>query len=90
MALGESAAEVRRNVVARTLGLATVGTLVGLAGSLAGARLISSPLFGIQPTDPTTLAVMILVLWAVALISGLIPAIRTSRIDSASALRSAS
>jgi ABC-type antimicrobial peptide transport system permease subunit len=51
--------------------------------------MISSLLYGVEPTDPATFAVMTAILMAVALVSGLVPAIRASRTDSAQALRSA-
>jgi ABC-type antimicrobial peptide transport system permease subunit len=89
MALGEPAADVRRNMVAKTMVLAAVGVVVGTLMSLAGTRLISSLLYGVEPTDPTTFVAMVAILMAVALISGLVPAIRASRTDSAQALRSA-
>ena len=89
MALGESAAGVRRGVVARTLVLTGIGVAVGIAASLIGTRLISSLLFGVEPTDPGTFVVMVGALLAVGATAGLIPAIRASRIDSAHALRSA-
>jgi len=89
MALGESAAGIRRTVVGKTVALALVGVVVGTMASLVGTRLISSLLFGVEPTDPVTFVSMIGVLMAVAFVSGLIPAIRASKIDSAGALRSA-
>lgn len=89
MALGESAEEVRRSVVGRTALLATVGVAIGTGASLVGTRLLGSLLYGVEPTDPLTFAGMITVLMLVALLSGLIPAIRASRTDSADALRSA-
>jgi len=89
MALGESAAGVRRTVVGKTISLALLGVVVGAAVSLVGARMLGSLLHGVEPTDPVTFVSMIAVLLAVAFVSGLIPAIRASRTDSASALRSA-
>jgi ABC-type antimicrobial peptide transport system permease subunit len=89
MALGESAAGVRRTVVGKTISLALLGVVVGAAVSLVGARMLGSLLYGVEPTDPVTFVSMIAVLLAVAFVSGLIPAIRASRTDSASALRSA-
>ncbi|MGD8279813.1 MAG: ABC transporter permease, partial [Gemmatimonadota bacterium] len=88
MALGESAAQVRRSVVGRTAGLALLGIAIGTVASLMGTRLVSSLLFGVEPTDPSTFAAMIAVLLGVALVSGLIPAVRASRVESATALRS--
>jgi ABC-type antimicrobial peptide transport system permease subunit len=89
MALGESAAGVCRTVVGKTISLALLGVVVGAAVSLVGARMLGSLLYGVEPTDPVTFVSMIAVLLAVAFVSGLIPAIRASRTDSASALRSA-
>ncbi len=88
MALGASAEDVRRNVVGRTALLATIGVAIGTGVSLAGTRLLGSLLYGVEPTDPLTFAAMITVLMLVALLSGLVPAIRASRTDPADALRS--
>jgi ABC-type antimicrobial peptide transport system permease subunit len=75
--------------VGRTALLATIGIAIGCCVSLAGTRLLGSLLYGVEPTDPLTFAGMIAVLMLVALVSGLVPAIRASRTDSATALRSA-
>jgi len=88
MALGESAAEVRRGVVGTTATLATVGVAIGTGVSLLGTRLLGSLLFGVGATDPLTYGAMIALLMGVALVSGLVPAIRASRTDPATALRS--
>jgi putative ABC transport system permease protein len=88
MALGESTADVRWSFVAQTMILAGIGVAVGTLVSIMGTRLISSLLYGIEPTDPIAFAAMFALLLAVALVSGLVPAIRASRIDPAAALRS--
>lgn len=88
-ALGEHAEDVRRSVVGRTALLATIGVAIGTGVSLVGTRPLGSLLFRVEPTDPVTFAGMITVLVLVALLSGLIPAIRASRTDPADALRSA-
>lgn len=88
MALGESAAEVRRSLVTRTVGLALVGVAIGGVLSVAGTRSIRSLLYGVEPTDPATFVGMIAVVLAVAFVSALVPSVRASRTDSASALRS--
>ncbi|MEM7414055.1 MAG: ADOP family duplicated permease [Gemmatimonadota bacterium] len=89
MALGESADDVRMNIVRQTMGLTAIGIVVGVLFSIAGTRMISSLLYGVEPTDPVTFGVMIVILSVVALVSGLVPAIRASRTDTATALRSA-
>lgn len=87
MALGATPQKVQLDVIARTLRLTVAGIAVGVALSLAVARLIASLLFGISPGDPVTFAATIVVLAAVALTAAYLPARRASRIDPMSALR---
>jgi predicted permease len=88
MALGASPGRVRREVILNTLRLAVAGIVVGTTASLVSARLIASLLFATSPWDVTTYAAMVLLLVAVALISGYVPARRASYIDPMTALRS--
>ncbi len=87
MALGASAGQVRTAVVGRSLRLAATGAVLGAVGSFAAARGIASLLFGTRPEDPMVFAGVILVLCAVALAAGYIPARRASRIEPMLALR---
>ena len=61
--------------------------MVGLAASLALTRLLSSLLFGVSPYDVPTLAIVVAVLFATALVASLIPALRATRVDPLAALR---
>jgi ABC-type antimicrobial peptide transport system permease subunit len=88
MALGATAGKVQRAVIGNTLRLAAAGVLLGTVAALVVSKLIASLLFDTAPTDPATFAGMILLLCAVALIAGYIPARRASRIDPMIALRS--
>jgi putative ABC transport system permease protein len=54
---------------------------VGLAGAVAVNRLISALLFGVEPTDPATLAAVIVTIAVVAAIACWLPAWRASRLD---------
>lgn len=87
MALGATAGRVQFGVMLRTMRLALIGIAVGAVLSLALASLISAMLFNTAPTDPLTFAVMVLVLAAVALVAGYIPARRASRVNPMVALR---
>jgi predicted permease len=88
MALGASSGRVQRDVLGNTLRLALSGVAAGTVASAVAARLIASLLFGTSPWDATSYASMILLLLAVTILSGYLPARRASRIDPIQALRS--
>jgi predicted permease len=88
MALGATEARVQLDVIWRTMRLALIGISVGLVASLAVSRLIASLLFRTAPTDPLTFIGMIVLLGAVALLAGYLPARKASKIDPMIALRS--
>jgi predicted permease len=87
MALGASAGDVQSRIVMQTLRLSIIGIVLGVVGSAVLARSASGLLFGVTAGDPLTFAVMLLVLLAVALLAGYLPARRASRIDPLVALR---
>jgi putative ABC transport system permease protein len=87
LALGARAGHVVRLVVRQGFVPALVGAFFGLLAALAGARIMSSLLFGVAPTDPFTFAGTTAMLLAVAFLACLIPAARATRIPPASALR---
>lgn len=87
MALGATEAWVQLDVIWKTLRLAMIGVAVGIIASFAVARLIASLLFRTAPTDPLTFFEMVVLLVAVALLAGYLPARRASMIDPMVALR---
>jgi putative ABC transport system permease protein len=66
---------------------AVIGLAAGLAGSLALSRLLASSLFGVQPTDPATLATVSVTVLLVALLASYVPARRAAVVDPSTALR---
>jgi predicted permease len=81
MALGAGQGNVLGQVMKQGLTLTTIGVVVGLMGALAINRLISSLLFGVQPTDPTTMVAVVGTITLVATVACWLPAWRASRVD---------
>jgi predicted permease len=88
MALGATRGRVLRAVLGQTLRLAIAGLAAGTLASLGAARLIASLLFATSPWDPVAYAAMTTFLLGIALLSGYFPALRASRIQPMTALRS--
>jgi predicted permease len=87
MALGADAAAVRGLVMGQVVRMTLIGGLVGLAAAIGIGLAAQSLLFGLQGWDPTVLAASVVVLSAVALGAGLLPAHRASRVAPMVALR---
>jgi predicted permease len=81
VALGATRARVQMDVMKEGLLVAGIGVIVGLAGALALSRVIASLLFGVQPTDPPTLAAVAGSIGLVAAAACWLPAWRASRLD---------
>jgi predicted permease len=87
MAIGADRGEVIRMVLGETLMLVLAGLAIGIPAAVAASRLIAATLFGVSPSDPMTLAAVALVMLAVGLLAGFVPAARASRVDPMAALR---
>jgi hypothetical protein len=81
MALGADRSSVVAQITRQGLILTIIGGVVGLAGVFGLNRLIASLLFGVEPTDTTTLAVVIAAITLVAALAWRLPAWRASRLD---------
>ncbi|HEV7475788.1 MAG TPA: ABC transporter permease [Pyrinomonadaceae bacterium] len=87
MALGAQIGDVMRLVLKGGMVLAVLGIVIGLAGSFVLTRLMTSLLFGVNPTDVVTFAVVSLALLATALLASYLPARRATKVDPLIALR---
>jgi putative ABC transport system permease protein len=87
IALGASAANVVRLTVGQAFTLTLIGTAIGLAISVALARVMEAALLGIASSDAGVFAAFAAVLMAVALLAGYLPARRAAAIDPMIALR---
>jgi putative ABC transport system permease protein len=87
MSLGARRLDVMNLVVGKGLLLAGAGIAAGLAGAYALTRLLSSLLYGVNPTDRVTFAAVTTLLAAVAIAASFMPAWRATRVDPVIALR---
>ena len=87
MALGANPGDVLRRIVRQGMAVAMPGAGAGLVSAFLLTRLMSSLLYGVQPTDPLTYAVVAGLLLAIALAASYVPARRAARLDPVKALR---
>jgi putative ABC transport system permease protein len=81
VALGAARSRVLTQILKQGLQVTAFGVVIGLGGALAVNRLMSSLLFGVQPTDTLTLVLVIGTIAAVAAAASWLPAWRASRLD---------
>jgi len=81
LALGADHSRVMGQILKQGLVLTAVGVVAGLAGALGLNRLIASLLFGVQPTDTTTMIGVVATITMVAAVACWVPAWRASRLD---------
>src|SRR5579884_356855 len=87
MALGAQRADVLRRVMGQGMKPALLDLGARMVGALGLTRLLSSLLYGVKPTDPTTFVAVSLILIAVGLLASYIPARRATKVDPIIALR---
>jgi predicted permease len=88
MALGAQRAQVFDLIIRQGMRSAAIGMLIGGLAALGAARSLKSLLFGIEPNDPLTFAIALLVLTAVAVAACYFPARRAMSMNPMSVLRS--
>jgi putative ABC transport system permease protein len=87
MAMGAARGAVLRMVLREAAILVAAGLVLGLILAVATAGSARALLFGLDPTDPTTLVLACGVLALIGFVAGLVPALRASRMDPSTALR---
>jgi len=87
MSLGAQRANIARLVLNSAAKLSLLGCVIGLAGSAAVSRIVSSFLFQVSPIDPLIYCLAVLVMFALALVAAAIPAARAAAGDPIKALR---
>ena len=86
-ALGAERRDLIGLVMRQGLGVTVIGLVVGLVASALLTRLMETMLFGVEALDPVSFIAAPALLFAVACLACLVPAVRAARVDPAIALR---
>ena len=87
MAMGARREQVLGLVLRESMLLVVVGIVIGVAAALGTGRFVASQLFGLEPTDLTTMLSAVAVMLIVSAAAGYLPARRATRVDPMVALR---
>ena len=87
-AIGSTAGEINSLIVRQTMTPVVAGGVLGTVLAVAGSRLLSSLLYGVEPSDPTVLIGGFGILLVAAGLASFGPAFRASKADPVLALRS--
>jgi predicted permease len=87
VALGARRQSVHHLVLRQGMSLAIPGIIAGVMVAAAGARALQGLLLGVEPLDRTTFIASVLLVFALAVLSALLPALRAGRIDPAETLK---
>jgi putative ABC transport system permease protein len=87
MALGATPPDIVKLMLSHVARWTLLGTLLGIAGSLASAHWLRAMLFGVTAYDPVAIASAVVLLLSVAMLAAWLPSRRAARVDPMRALR---
>jgi putative ABC transport system permease protein len=87
MALGATSGNILKLVLREGATLTLVGLAIGMLLAFAAARLMSHALCCVDPIDPISIVVTMVLLGSASLLAGYVPARRAAKIDPMEALR---
>lgn len=87
LAIGAGGGQILRMVLGHGLALSLIGVVVGLVAAVGLTQLMTGLLYQVRPLDPLTFAAVPVTLALVALVASYVPALRATRVDPLTALR---
>jgi predicted permease len=87
LAIGARPQQILSMILRETIQITLYGIGLGLLVAILVTRFLRAMLFGLKPNDPVTLISAAVGMLCLALLAGLIPALRASRVDPIRALR---
>jgi len=87
LALGARAFDIGVLVGRQALVMVVAGTMIGLGATIAAARWIQALLYGVAPSDPSSIAAAALFVIVVAAVAVAIPVTRAAHVEPSAALR---
>ena len=87
IALGARPWAILAMILRQNLRTVVIGSGIGIAGAIGFGRLLTSLLFGLEPTDPPALLVTVGILFTTSALAAWGPARRASNVDPAITLR---
>ncbi len=87
LALGALQGQIVKQFLLQGLGVSLLGCVAGWGLAAAFTRLLSAMLYGISPTDVATFSAVVLIVFFVAGVASLVPAMRASRVEPMQVLR---
>lgn len=87
LALGASRMNILKLILSHGMKMALLGVVLGLAAAFGLMRLLTNRFYGVSATDPTTFALIALLVTAVAVLACVVPARRATKVDPLVALR---
>jgi ABC-type antimicrobial peptide transport system permease subunit len=86
MALGAAPSEMLRMVLRQGFSMAATGIVIGIIAAAGLTRFLGSLLYGVEPLDGPTFALVAVVMMAAALLASYLPARQAAKLNPTAAL----
>ena len=87
IALGAERASLRQLILNQAMGMTWIGLLAGIVLAIGGRRFVQSVVFGVTPSTPSVLFIVVVIVCAIAYVACYMPVRRALRTDPILVLR---